>query len=33
MKGKYPTIFENEKYGTEAKKLFDDAQDVAEQNC
>ncbi len=26
MKGKYPRIFENEKYGTEAKKLFDDAQ-------
>jgi 5-methyltetrahydrofolate--homocysteine methyltransferase len=25
LKGKYPTIFENEKYGTEAKKLFDDA--------
>ena len=26
MKGKYPTIFENDKYGSEAKKLFDDAQ-------
>ncbi len=28
MKGKYPTIFENEKYGIEAKKLFDDAQSL-----
>ncbi|MCB9257767.1 MAG: methionine synthase [Ignavibacteriales bacterium] len=26
MKGKYPTIFENEIYGEEAKKLFNDAQ-------
>ncbi len=26
MKGKYPTIFENAKYGTEAIKLFDEAQ-------
>ncbi len=26
MKGKYPTIFENDKYGIEAKKLFDEAQ-------
>jgi 5-methyltetrahydrofolate--homocysteine methyltransferase len=25
MKGKYPAIFENKKYGVEAKKLFDDA--------
>ncbi|HSR17889.1 MAG TPA: vitamin B12 dependent-methionine synthase activation domain-containing protein, partial [Ignavibacteriaceae bacterium] len=25
LKGKYPAIFENEKYGSEAKKLFDDA--------
>ena len=25
MKGRYPQIFENEKLGTEAKKLFDDA--------
>jgi len=25
LKGKYPAIFENEKYGVEAKKLFDDA--------
>ncbi|PID59993.1 MAG: methionine synthase [Ignavibacteriae bacterium] len=28
MKGKYPKIFENEKYGKEAKKLFDDAQNL-----
>ena len=28
MKGIYPTIFENEKYGTEAKKLFDEAKDL-----
>ena len=26
MKGKYPRIFDSKKYGTEAKKLFDDAQ-------
>ena len=25
LKGKYPAIFENEKYGVEAKKLFNDA--------
>ena len=25
LKGKYPTIFENEKYGSEARRLFDDA--------
>ena len=25
LKGKYPAIFNNEKYGNEAKKLFDDA--------
>ena len=25
IKGKYPSIFDNENYGTEAKKLFDDA--------
>ncbi|MGE5805512.1 MAG: methionine synthase, partial [Ignavibacteria bacterium] len=25
LKGKYPAILENEKYGSEAKKLFDDA--------
>ncbi|MDX1700724.1 MAG: vitamin B12 dependent-methionine synthase activation domain-containing protein, partial [Melioribacteraceae bacterium] len=30
MKGKYPRIFENEKYGKEAQKLFDDAQDLLE---
>ncbi|MCB0751810.1 MAG: B12-binding domain-containing protein, partial [Ignavibacteriae bacterium] len=28
MKGKYPTIFENDKYGVEAKKLFNDAQSL-----
>ena len=28
MKGKYPTIFENEKYGIEAKKLFNDAHEL-----
>ncbi len=26
LKGRYPEIFESEKYGEEAKKLFDDAQ-------
>lgn len=26
LRGRYPAIFENEKYGKEAKKLFDDAQ-------
>lgn len=26
MKGKFPSIFDNEKYGVEAKKLFNDAQ-------
>jgi len=25
LKGKYPAIFKNEKYGTEAKKIYDDA--------
>lgn len=28
LKGKYPKIFENVKYGIEAKKLFDDAQSM-----
>jgi 5-methyltetrahydrofolate--homocysteine methyltransferase len=28
MKGLYPKIFENPKYGTEARKLFDDAQSL-----
>lgn len=28
LKGLYPKIFENPKYGTEAKKLFDDAQEL-----
>ncbi|MCX7872665.1 MAG: hypothetical protein N2487_05210 [Verrucomicrobiae bacterium] len=36
MRGRYPTIFENEKYGKEAKKLFDDAclmlRQIEEQN-
>ena len=31
MKGKYPDIFQNNKYGTEAKKLFDDANKLLEQ--
>ncbi len=31
MKGKYPTIFENDKYGAEAKKLFDDAQVILQK--
>jgi 5-methyltetrahydrofolate--homocysteine methyltransferase len=28
LKGKYPSIFEDEKYGVEAKKLFDDANNL-----
>ena len=28
LKGRYPTIFENENYGDEAKKLFDDANSL-----
>ncbi len=28
MKGKYPAILKSEKYGKEAKKLFDDANDL-----
>ncbi|MCP5064126.1 MAG: methionine synthase, partial [Ignavibacteriae bacterium] len=31
MKGKYPKIFDNEKYGTEAKKLFSDAQTILDK--
>ncbi len=28
LKGKYPKIFEDEKYGSEAKKIFDDANKI-----
>jgi len=28
LKGTYPKIFENKKYGDQAKKLFDDAKDI-----
>jgi len=31
MKGKYPKIFDKQKYGIEAKKLFDDAQKLLAQ--
>ena len=31
LKGKYPAIFENEKYGAEAKKLFDDANKLLDE--
>lgn len=31
LKGTYPRIFENEKYGLEAKKLFDDANALLDQ--
>jgi 5-methyltetrahydrofolate--homocysteine methyltransferase len=31
LKGKYPAIFENEVVGVEAKKLFDDAQEMLAQ--
>ena len=31
FKGKYPDIFNNEKYGSEAKKLFNDAQSLLKQ--
>lgn len=31
MKGKYPAIFEDEKYGTEARKLFDDANRLLDE--
>ncbi len=31
LKGKYPKIFESEKYGEEARKLFDDGQKMLEK--
>ncbi len=31
LKGKYPSIFENEKYGTESKKLFQDANKLLDE--
>ncbi len=31
LKGKYPAIFENEKYGSEAKRLFDDANKLLDK--
>lgn len=31
LKGKFPSIFENERYGDEAKKLFDDAQGLLDR--
>lgn len=31
LKGKYPAIFENEKYGTEAKKLYNDANELLDK--
>jgi 5-methyltetrahydrofolate--homocysteine methyltransferase len=31
MKGKYPAIFESDKYGAEAKKLFDDANKLLDK--
>jgi len=31
LKGKYPSIFEDTKYGTEAKKLFDDANKLLDK--
>jgi 5-methyltetrahydrofolate--homocysteine methyltransferase len=31
LKGKYPAIFENKKYGDEAKKLFDDANKLLDK--
>ena len=31
LKGKYPRIFEDEKVGTEARKLFDDAQELLDE--
>jgi len=31
LKGKYPKIFENDKYGTEARKLFNDSQILLDQ--
>jgi len=31
LKGRYPAIFENKDYGSEAKKLFDDANNLLDQ--
>ena len=31
LKGKYPAIFENDKYGSEAKKLFNDANKLLDE--
>ncbi|GJQ62154.1 MAG: methionine synthase [Melioribacteraceae bacterium] len=31
LKGKYPSIFEDEKYGSEAQKLFDDANKIIDE--
>jgi len=31
LKGKYPTIFEDEKYGVEARKLYDDANTMLQR--
>jgi 5-methyltetrahydrofolate--homocysteine methyltransferase len=31
LKGKYPAIFKNEKYGSEAKKLYDDANRLLDE--
>jgi 5-methyltetrahydrofolate--homocysteine methyltransferase len=31
LRGKYPAIFKNEKYGSEAKKLFDDANKLLDK--
>ncbi len=31
LKGKYPAIFKNEKYGTEAKKIYDDANELLDK--
>jgi 5-methyltetrahydrofolate--homocysteine methyltransferase len=31
LKGKYPTIFDNEKYGKEAKRLFEDANKLLDR--
>jgi len=31
LKGKYPTIFDNEKYGKEAKRLFEDANKLLDK--
>jgi 5-methyltetrahydrofolate--homocysteine methyltransferase len=31
LKGKYPSIFESDKYGSEAKKIFDDANNLLDK--